>query len=237
MEHAVQSDTSQHLVLWGHSLSDYQEMFNLDEADLSKKILDCFPGPASFNAQLHQQQRDITSCDDLFKLPHPDLENHITDVFQSMLTRVKKHESRFIWDNIGSMDDLARERQAGINQFLTDFDEGVEAGRYKTAKPKNLPFQESEFELALCSHYLFGNRIERDFDTHIAAILEMCRVATEVRLFPLLDSNGEVSPLVGPIMLYLQQHNMGVELAQVRYQFQKNGNAMLRIWALECPVD
>lgn len=237
MERAVQSDNNDQLVLWGHTLSDYQEMFNLSEADLDKKILDCFPGPASFSAECHNRGHDIIACDEIFKLPHPELNNHIIDIFQSMLSRVRKHEDRFVWDEVGSIDDLARHRQEGINAFLADFDEGLANGRYVSARLDQLPFADFEFELALCSHYLFGNRLQNDMDAHIQRIMEMCRVANEVRLFPLLDSQGEVSPLVGPIMLHLQQNNMGVELAQVPYRFQKNGNAMLRIWALECTVD
>lgn len=237
MEHAVQSDVSKDLMLWGHSLEDYREMFDLNDEDLTKKILDCYPGPASFNAELHQQQHDITSCDEIFSLSHPNIENHIIDIFQSMLARVRQQENRFIWDKVGSIDELAKARQEGINTFLDDFDEGKQQQRYISAKLHDLPFDNFQFDLALCSHYLFGSRVNSSLEIHMAAILEMCRVATEVRIFPLLASTGEISPLVGPIMLQLQQNNLGVEIREVPYQIQKNGNAMLRIWALECSVD
>ena len=45
----------QKLVLWGHSLVDYREMFVLDE-QLTKRLLDCYPGPASFNAELNKKK-------------------------------------------------------------------------------------------------------------------------------------------------------------------------------------
>lgn len=235
MEETVVHDDN--LVLWGHSLADYQEMFDLTEADLQKRILDCFGGPASFNAECHELGYNVVSIDDIFSRGHPNLENHIIDIFQSMLSKVRHHEECFVWDSVHSVDNLASQRQAGINKFLRDFEQGKAEERYFSGKLHVLPFADFSFELALCSHYLFGERAVEDVSVHTADILEMCRVAHEVRIFPLLDSHGDISPLVGPVMLALQQENMGVELRQVNYQFQKNGNAMLRVWAQECQLD
>jgi hypothetical protein len=40
------------IVPWGRSLAEYQLMFSLTEADLSRDILGCGDGPASFNAEM-----------------------------------------------------------------------------------------------------------------------------------------------------------------------------------------
>ncbi len=40
------------VVPWGRSFSEYQAMFSLNESDLTKTILGCGDGPASFNAEL-----------------------------------------------------------------------------------------------------------------------------------------------------------------------------------------
>jgi hypothetical protein len=58
----------------------------------------------------------------------------------------------------------------------------------------------------------------------------MCRVAKEVRIFPLLVSfSGETSPLLQPVINELQQRGYKVEIEQVPYEFQKGGNKLLRV--------
>ncbi|MGD1702452.1 hypothetical protein [Dapis sp. BLCC M229] len=57
----------------------------------------------------------------------------------------------------------------------------------------------------------------------------MCRVAKEVRIFPLLKLSGEISPLVMPIIEQLSTKGYKVEIRQVNYEFQKGGNQMISI--------
>ena len=65
---------------------------------------------------------------------------------------------------------------------------------------------------------------------HLAAIVQMCRVATEVRIFPLLvNMTGETSPLLQPVMQELEAQGYSVEIRQVPYEFQKGGNQLLRV--------
>jgi hypothetical protein len=42
---------------WGRSFEEYVAMFALSEEDLSKRILGCGDGPASFNAELTRRGR------------------------------------------------------------------------------------------------------------------------------------------------------------------------------------
>ena len=75
-------------------------------------------------------------------------------------------------------------------------------------------------------------------DEVVTDILEMARVAEEVRVFPLIDNRtGELSPLVGPVLMALQAQNFAVEVLEVPYKFQKNGNAMLKARTLICDVE
>lgn len=230
----AKSNRSVNLTLWGHSLADCQAMFGLKESDLSKKMVDCGSGPSSFNAEMHAQGYDIVSCDELYGLARPDMESYIVDSFQAMLTRLQQHEDCFNWDQITSIDEFAKRRQQGINQFLADFPEGVSKGRYFDSHLTQLPFENFQFEMALCSHHLFGNRAPEDLNSHLQAILEMCRVASEVRIYPIINSDAEVSPLMGELMANLHAQNIGVEIREVPFRFRKNGNAMLRVWIRDC---
>lgn len=226
----------QDILLWGHSLESYTKMFNLTEAELKLPILDCCGGPASFNTELTAQGGDVISADPLFELNEKKMKERIDMVFKEMLDAVETHKERFIWDSINSPMELAAIRKANINKFLGDFPMGFAEGRYVADAPPNLHFQHFQFDLAVCSHYLFANSPEQTVDYHVAAIENLVDVAKEVRIFPLLDSMGEIPELVGPVSQGLHEKGLGVEIRAVDYEFQKKGNAMLRVWAQECEV-
>jgi hypothetical protein len=95
-----------------------------------------------------------------------------------------------------------------------------------------LPFT----DFALSSHYLFVDLDAQDVDFHLKIIRELARVAKEVRIFPLTDHHGQLSPFLGPVLLGLQKDGYGVEVRDVSSDLQSNGNAMLRVWAQQCQL-
>ena len=99
-----------------------------------------------------------------------------------------------------------------------------------------LPFTDFTFDLALCPDYLFTDVNNQNIDFHLQQIRELARVAKEVRIFPLSDSHGLPSPLLGPVLLGLQQENYGVEVRDVSTLLHPKGSAMLRVWAQLCHV-
>lgn len=225
------------LLLWGHSLADYRQMFALKDDDLNKRILDCGGGPASFNAEMTHQGHEVVSFDRLYALPEMDVTQQVEATLQHLESEVVAHQQDFVWDSVHSAQEFNTMHRQATHAFLDDFSKGKQQQRYVTETFPTLSFEENSFDLALSSHYLFHSPIDGDDETfHIAAILEMCRVANEARIFPLLNSDGEVSELMGPLMLQLQQHDLGIEVREVPYQFQKNGNAMLRVWKNTCAV-
>src|SRR5207253_3080347 len=92
-----------------------------------------------------------------------------------------------------------------------------------------LPFAAKSFDVVLCSHFLFfyGDHLSLKF--HKDAVDELCRVAREVRLFPLVSYNAKASPLVLPIIEHLQNSGRTVSIRKVPYEFQRGGNMMLTI--------
>jgi len=224
------------ILLWGHSLKAYKKMFSLTDDELKLSILDCCGGPASFNAELTDQGGHVISTDPLFSLNETQIAERIEEVFAQMLAIVREHKDRFLWEDERSVDKLAQIRHSNIELFLKDFAKGLEEGRYFPDSPPDLHFQHYQFDLALCSHYLFANSPEQTVEYHAAAIENLCDVAKEVRVFPLLDSMGEIPDIVGPVTKALHDKDLGVEIKAVPYQFQKKGNAMLRVWAQKCEV-
>ncbi len=224
-------------VLWGHHLKDYSEMFDLSRDDLSLKIIEYGAGATSFNAEMNQKGVTVKSCDPIFHLKQDDLINYSRKTFEQTVKKMKGNPQKHCWKTIGEFEEMIESRRKGIELFLDDYPQGKLDGRYQQVQPNSsLPFEDYQFELALITHHLFVNYGEKGVEEHLTLILELLRVAGEVRIFPLLDKNGGVSKLLGPVMLKLQQENLSVEVRQVASQIQKSGNAMMRVWATECDV-
>jgi hypothetical protein len=60
-------------------------------------------------------------------------------------------------------------------------------------------------------------------------MLEMLRVASEVRVFPLLDLDLRRSAHLDPVVTRLRSVDFHAEIVAVPYEFQKGGGQMLRV--------
>ncbi len=118
---------------------------------------------------------------------------------------------------------------AAMNEFLRDYPAGLTDGRYIDAELPHLPFGNTSFDLALCSHFLFLYTAQLGEAFHWSAIREMCRVATEVRIFPLLALGAAPSPLVERMVEECGGQGFDVSIDEVPYEFQRGGNKMMRI--------
>jgi hypothetical protein len=89
------------------------------------------------------------------------------------------------------------------------------------------------FRLALVSHLLFLYSQQLDVATHIASVLELLRVAEEVRLFPLVTLGRRWSPHVEPVRLAVEAAGHVVEIVEVPYEFRRieglSGSQMMRV--------
>ena len=77
--------------------------------------------------------------------------------------------------------------------FLADFPAGLLEGRYLPYALPHLEIAGNSFDLALVSHFLFLYSASHDREFHVAAVHELLRVANEVRIFPLLTMEHQVS--------------------------------------------
>lgn len=223
------------VVPWGRSHSEYLRMFDLTLAELELKILDCGGGPASFNAEMTQQgYNNVISCDPVYQFSADEIARRIQATYPVIVEGLKADLDQYVWQGeITSATQLGKVRMAAMQQFLADFPEGKKSGRYVTAELPVLPFDRGQFDLALCSHILFTYSNLLDAAFHLHAILELCRVAREVRIFPLLDMSGEPSPHLSGTIMKLRQQGYQVQTRQVDYEFQRGGNQMLRILKME----
>jgi len=202
-------------------------MFALTPDYLFGSLLDCAAGPASFNAELTAEGYEVTSCDPLYSRPAEEIRSRVDAAYDTMVTNVKTARHEFVWREFTSPEDLGEARMTALETFLADFPRGTAEGRYLDLSLPHLGFRDREFDFALCSHFLFtySDRLSTDF--HVASIEEMCRVADEARVFPLLKSYGGPSPHLGPSMDALRGRDYRVEIRRVAYEFQRGGDKML----------
>ena len=223
------SFTLDEVVPWGRSFDEYVGMFALSGSDLGGKILGACDGPASFNAEGKGKGCRIISCDPIYQFSTLDISQRIQMTYPVILKQLHRNLSDYRWDKIASPEELGRIRMAAMERFLDDFPRGKKEGRYIPAGLPDLPFPDRSFDLALCSHFLFTYSEHLSLDFHLQAILELCRVARKVRIFPLVDLGGKKSPHLDPVVSELKKKGCEVSLVRVDYEFQRGANWFIRI--------
>lgn len=215
-------------VPWGRLASEYISMFVLTPHDMNRRILDCAGGPSSFTFELHNQGRQVTSCDPLYQFTVEEISQPIDETYLKMTALNEANKDNFRWDMYGSPVQLGQIRMRAMRLFLDDYPQGKEQGRYVAGELPCLPFPSGNFDLALCSHFLFTYSEQFTTEFHVQSMIEMARVAGEVRVFPLLTAfSGELSPHLPAVMEALREQGYSVEVCPVAYEFQKGGNRML----------
>jgi hypothetical protein len=221
--------TLDQVVPWGRSFDEYARMFALSDEDLRLRVLGCGDGPASFNAGATRRGASVISCDPIYRYDADQLRGRIASTYDEILVQTRRNAGEFLWTTIRSVDELGQTRMAAMNEFLADYETGRREGRYVAAELPNLPFGDASFDLALCSHFLFLYTAQLGEPFHRTATRELCRVAGEVRIFPLLALGGTSSPFVEPVADDLSRNGLAVSIEQVPYEFQRGGNRMMRI--------
>lgn len=215
------------IVPWGRSFEEYKEIFSLTKVDLKKSIIGCGDGPASFNTELSSQGGNVVSIDPTYRFSAEQLKNRISEVYDEVIPQMHLNKDKYIWDSIPSVEELGNIRMSAMKKFIADYDQGKEEGRYIEASLPDLNFNDKQFDLALCSHFLFLYSEQVSLDDHVKALKELCRVAKEVRVYPLVALNDELSPHLNEVISELKNLNFSASLANVKYQFQKGATKML----------
>lgn len=216
------------VVPWGRSLDEYQSMFGLTVADLGKSILGCCDGPASFNAEWTRKGGSVISVDPIYQFKPDQIRQRIDEVYDQIVDQSNRNQADFVWNHVPDIKTLAEVRMRAMKMFLDDFSNSQSSDQYQAAALPNLPFDDDLFDLALCSHYLFLYSEHVDQAQHIMSMKALCRVAQEVRVYPLLTiENNEVSPHLDAVIECLQEMELTVTRVDVEYEFQKGAKQML----------
>jgi hypothetical protein len=218
------------IVPWGRSRREYELMFRLQAEDLSGGVLDCGGGPASFTAEMVASNLRAIAVDPIYAFSGSDILARFEAVVEPMIAQIRATPEDWTWSYHRDPNDLCVNRRAAMEKFLADYKPGLREQRYITGELPSLPFDSGSFGLAVCSHllFLYSDLLSEDF--HVRSVLELCRVAEEVRLFPLLTLRREPSPHLAAVRSALDSKGLSSEVVRVDYELQRGGNQMLRVF-------
>lgn len=216
------------VVPWGRCLAEYELMFNLNENDLNKKIISFGDGPASFNKEMTDRGKNVTSLDIIYRFSKDDIKNRINKVKDIIVSEVKLNKNDYLWSKIRDVEELESIRIDAMNNFLMDFEKGKQEERYVYHEfPNKTIYKDKEFDIGLSSHFLLlYSQLGLDF--HIKTITEMLRICKEVRIFPILDLRNEKTEVFYETINYFKNKYL-ISIEKTDYEFQKGAYEMLVI--------
>lgn len=215
------------VVPFGRSLEEYRDMFALTRADMDGTVLGVGDGPASFNAESCQFGASVVSVDPLYHFSGEVIRQRFNEVVDEIIKQVRHSPDDWVWNWHDSPDSLRQTRVRALETFLDDYPWGLKEGRYVIGELPLLPFTEHSFDLALCSHLLFLYSAIFSEEFHYHSILEMLRIANEVRIFPLITLGLERAPCLDNVMAALSRDGYNTTIRRVNYELQQGGNEMM----------
>jgi hypothetical protein len=142
------------IIPWGRSYEEYISMFSLSKDDLNLYILGCADGPSSFNYGLTKRGGQIISTDPLYRYTKEQITQRIKGTQNEVLDQTRKNAHEFVWSTINSVEELGRIRISAMQEFLGDYEKGLEEGRYMPESLPSLSFVDKQFQLALFSIFI-----------------------------------------------------------------------------------
>jgi hypothetical protein len=215
------------MLVSSRGFEEYCASFDLDPDQLPARILDCAAGASDFVAEAARRGAAAVAADPSYRLG-AEVVDRARDGMRSGNGMITSHQDRFTYAWYGSPEARSEMRNRAIQRFAVDHPAHPE--RYLAAELPSLPFAAGTFNLAVCSHLLFTWATDLDEQWHHDAIRELCRVATEVRIFPLvLRGTGDPVPFLSVLLERLTDEGITHEQTTVAYEFQLGANQMLRL--------
>lgn len=216
------------ILVTSRSFQEYLAFFDLTPDRLPSSIVDVSAGASSFVAEASRRGVRALAVDPAYQNP-----GAVRDCAREGLDGgnqiIAEHSDRFVYDWYGSPTGRNCMRRRALETFVADYRDHPQ--RYLAAALPGLPLASASFELALCSHLLFTWAENLDELWHLAAVIELARVAEEVRVFPLvLQGDGRPVNFLDALRTRLSERfGITSSVEPVPYEFQHGAFHMLRL--------
>lgn len=211
--------TESDILVSARSLAEYTDMFGLDDADLRGRIVDCPGGAASAVAEISATGGHPIAVDPQYSLGVCDLRARVLADLDRSIAHSHARDFDYDWDVRGGVVGHESIRRTAAERMLADLDSSPE--RYIAGALPSLPLATDSADLVLCSHLLFTYADRMGPADHVEAIVEMARVAPEVRIYPLVDHSGNPLPeLVRSVIAKLKKERLTCRIEPVIRPFQ-----------------
>ncbi|MEV3869921.1 methyltransferase domain-containing protein [Streptomyces sp. NPDC049906] len=215
------------MLVSARSFAEYRAMFALTDRDLTGRVLDCPGGAAGFVAEAGRRGVDAVAVDPEYAGERGLLGVRALREVRHKHADLVRDAARYLWSWYGDPGRYTRMRIGAARSFAADL--AARPERYVAGSLPRLPFPDRSFDLVLSSHLLFSYGARLDEDFHLAALLELARVARrEVRLFPVVQHTTDLryAPLER-LRGVLAERGVPSRLERVRYAFQPGGDEVL----------
>jgi SAM-dependent methyltransferase len=215
------------VLISSRSFREYLAMFDLATSDLTgRTIIDVAAGGADLTAAAAELGASPVAVDAAYAVEFDLLSAQLHDSAGTGLAIVDDHPDRFTWQWYGDRASRDEMRSLAAQRFTVDRLEFP--GHYVAGALPRLPFHDAAADLVLCSHLLFTWSDVLGEQWHRHALLELARVGTEVRVFPLVvQATGDPVPWLPALCDELRALGLTVEQRQVPYEFQTGADRML----------
>jgi SAM-dependent methyltransferase len=217
------------MLLTSRCFEEYTAFFDLGPGRLPGRVLDCGSGASSFVAGACARGVHAVGADPVYVHTEQTLAKATTAGASDARQLIAAHQNRFSYTWYGSAQRRDELRATAAQMFSEHRNRHPE--RYVAASLPALPFADQAFALALCSHLLFTWADRLDERWHLDSLVELCRVAAEARVFPLvLQGSGEPVPFLPRLRRRLQA-DFGItsKTTAVDYEFQIGADHMLTL--------
>jgi hypothetical protein len=215
------------VLISSRSFQEYLAMFGLATSELANRtIIDVAAGGADFVATASSLGARAVAVDAAYAVDPDLLSAQLHDNTRTGSAMVDDNPDRFTWEWYGDRATRDGIRSRAAQRFTVDRLEFP--GHYVAGALPRLPLHDAAADLVLCSHLLFTWSDVLGEQWHRHALLELARVGTEVRVFPLVvQATGDPVPWLPALCDELRALGLTVEQRQVPYEFQTGADRML----------
>ncbi len=217
------------MLVTSRSFAEYAAFFGLDPEHLPGRVLDCCAGTSGFVAGAVARGVNAIAADPIYAAAEDVLATATRGGADGGAALIADNADRFTYAWYGTPQRRAQLRSEAAAAFQRD--RRRQPHRYVAAALPALPFRAGAFDLALCSHLLFTWADRFGADWHRAALTELCRVADEVRVFPIVRAGDGADVAFLPALCdrLATEHGIVSEIEPVSYEFQVGARHLLRL--------